>query len=123
MCPRDPNYKTNEAIEAGTIRLSKLKDFRKFFSDTAITTTHFLKKCIKVPKITIKDAVNDDGVTPARAEEIQLRQEVEPFKRGSMNFDDYNYKQYNKFLLIDPDRDENDKDALDLGDFGPQPPD
>jgi len=40
-----------------------------------------------------------------------------------MYFDDYNYKQYNKFLLIDPDRDENDEDALDLGDFIPQPPD
>ena len=38
-----------------------------------------------------------------------------------MFFDDFNYKQYNKFLLVDPDRDEND--PIDLGDFVPQPPD
>ena len=28
-----------------------LKDYRKLFVDTMITTTHFLKKCVKVPKI------------------------------------------------------------------------
>jgi len=38
-----------------------------------------------------------------------------------MHFDDYNYKLYNKFLLIDPDRDEDDPKALCLGDFKPQP--
>ena len=29
----------------------QIKDYRKLFSDTAVTTTHFLKKCIRVPKI------------------------------------------------------------------------
>ena len=44
-------------------RLTKLKDVRKFFSDTVVTTTHFLKKCIKVPKVSLKDEYNKDGVT------------------------------------------------------------
>lgn len=26
----------------------------------------------------------------------------EPFKRGSMNFEDYNYNQSNKYILVDP---------------------
>ena len=25
------------------------------------------------------------------------------FKRGAMTFDDFNYHQYNKFILVDPD--------------------
>lgn len=28
-----------------------MKDFKKLFADTAITTTLMLKKCVKVPKI------------------------------------------------------------------------
>jgi len=47
------------------------------------------------------------------------RRKIEPFKRGVMAFDDYNYSMYNKFLLIDPDRDEDDPDKVDLGDFMP----
>ena len=31
----------------------------------------------------------------------------------------YNYDIYNKFLLIDPNRDENDPDKVDLGEFVP----
>ena len=53
-CPRDPNIKTNEDMDQGLKRITKLKDGRKFFSDTVVTTTHFLKKCIKVPKVTLK---------------------------------------------------------------------
>jgi hypothetical protein len=36
-----------------------------------------------------------------------------------MNFDDYNYSMYNKFIMIDPNRDENDPKAIDLGGFVP----
>ena len=32
-------------------RIQKLKDFRTLFADTAVTTTHFLKKCVRVPKV------------------------------------------------------------------------
>jgi hypothetical protein len=37
-----------------------------------------------------------------------------------MNFDDYNYDQFNKFILVDPNRDETAEDAVDLGGFVPQ---
>jgi len=50
---------------------------------------------------------------------IVTRRKADPFKRGGMNFDDYNYSMFNKFLLIDPDRDEDDPEAIDLGDFKP----
>lgn len=117
----DPNYKTTENIEEGTARLTKLRDFRKFFSDTIITTTHLLKKCIKVPKLALKSDFEPDGITDKQYEELIRRRKIEPFKRGVMNFDDYNYSMYNKFLLIDPDRDEDDPDKIDLGDFKPTP--
>jgi hypothetical protein len=42
-CPRDPNLKTNEAIGAEQERIQKIKDYRKLFADTMITTSHFLK--------------------------------------------------------------------------------
>ena len=32
-------------------RIMQIKDYRKLFADTIVTTTHFLKKCVKVPKI------------------------------------------------------------------------
>lgn len=59
FCPRDPNLKTNSNIgmdaktnaEQELIRINKMKDFKKLFADTAITTTLLLKKCVKVPKI------------------------------------------------------------------------
>ena len=54
-CPRDPNLKTNEAIGAEQERIQKIKDYRKLFADTMITTSHFLKQCIRVPKIKKRD--------------------------------------------------------------------
>ena len=39
-----------------------------------------------------------------------------------MKFDDFNYEMYNKYILIDPERDENDPNAIDLGGFVSQPP-
>ena len=65
----DPNYKTSENMDEGTARLTKLKDFRKFFSDTIITTTHLLKKCIKVPKVELKCDNAIDGVSERQYEE------------------------------------------------------
>lgn len=40
--------------------------------------------------------------------------------RGSMTFDDYNYDVFNKYILIDPERDEQDENKVDLGGFVPQ---
>ena len=37
-----------------------------------------------------------------------------------MSFDDYNYDQFNKYILVDPNRDETAPDAVDLGGFVPQ---
>ena len=39
--------------------------------------------------------------------------------RGSMTFDDYNYDVFNKYILIDPERDEQDENKVDLGGFVP----
>jgi len=41
-----------------------LKDYRKLFVDTMITTTHFLKKCAKVPKIDEFSAVEPAKLMP-----------------------------------------------------------
>ena len=89
----------------------QIKDFRNLFTDTVVTTTHFLKKCIKVPKVHIRQLFEDPtaGVSEAEAVKIIERQGRNVFKRGSMNFEDYNYDFYNKFILIDPHK------ALDDG--------
>jgi len=50
-CPRDPNIKTSKDPEEDIDRIQKIRDFRKFFSDTMIMTTNFFKKLVKVPKI------------------------------------------------------------------------
>lgn len=71
-----------------------------------ITTTHFLKKCIKVPKIHIR-TLYDESSTGVPVKEAKLlidRQEKNVFKRGVMNFEDYNYDCYNKYILIDPNK-------------------
>ena len=49
-CPRDPNFKTFELIDEEMIRIGKITENKKLFPETAVTTTHFLKKCIKIPK-------------------------------------------------------------------------
>ena len=36
-------------------------------------------------------------------------------------FDDYNYESFNKYILIDPNRDETEEDKIDLGKFVPMP--
>ena len=48
-CPRDPNLKTGADMDAEEARIVKIQDFRKLHADTAITTTHFLKKSIMIP--------------------------------------------------------------------------
>ena len=71
-----------------------------------VTTTHFLKKCILVP---------------SRQNEQEEKYYLDnPFKRGSMKFDDFNYEVYNPYILIQEDKknqDANDeeKDAIKSG--------
>ncbi len=52
--------KTNHDPEEDLERIQRIKDFRKLFSDTMILTTHFLKRCTKVPKIKNKPS----GLSP-----------------------------------------------------------
>lgn len=93
LCPRDPNIKTNGVdLEDEFERIQRIKDYRTLFSDTMVMTTHFLKRCIKIPKV--KDELN----------ELSLEQRIlknAPFKRGAMKFEDYNYNMYNQYILVD----------------------
>ena len=47
------------------------------------------------------------------------RQKIEPFKRGSMVFEDYNYEMYNKYILVDPEFNESDSNLPMPGGFVP----
>jgi hypothetical protein len=107
-CPRDPNYKTKGQVEDEGERLKKLKDYRKLFADTVVMTTHMLKKCVKVPKLTMQTPMEPNGIPVTEYNRIIERQKVEPFKRGVMSFDDYNYDLYNQYILVDPNFNEND---------------
>jgi len=62
-CPRDPNIKTRGDPLEDNKRIQRLKDFRKLFTETMVTTTHFLKNCIKVPKLYLKSDKDPDGVS------------------------------------------------------------
>jgi len=66
-CPRDPNLKTRCDENVDFERIQKIKDFRKLFSDTAVTTTHFLKKCAKVRKVYGPDNELPRGLTDDEA--------------------------------------------------------
>ena len=55
-----------------------------------VTTTHFLKKCVLMP-------------TRQTEAEERVYQE-NPFKRGSMKFDDYNYEMFNPYILVQEEK-------------------
>lgn len=59
ICPRDPNIRTNEDPYDELERTQKIEDFRKLFADTAVTTTHLLKKCVRVPRLYPDEASPD----------------------------------------------------------------
>ena len=60
-------------------------------ADTVVTTTHFLKKCVLIPT--------------RQTEQEELTYQDNPFKRGSMKFDDYNYQVYNPYILVQEEKD------------------
>ena len=72
------------------VRINKIKDFRKLHADTIVNTTHFIQKSVMVPL-----QVDDDG------NEIEPANKNNPFMRGIMNFDDYNYNYHNHFVLVE----------------------
>ena len=110
-CPRDPNIKTRGDPVADMERVQKLKDYRVLFSDTAVTTTHFLKKCIKVRKF---DPDDHEGADEDDIEMLEYEQKEEQkknnFKRGAMMFEDYNYNMFNKYVLVNPNKEYEEED-------------
>jgi hypothetical protein len=56
-----------------------------------VMTTHFLKRCIKIPK---GDELAENSVEVRKLKNA-------PFRRGVMKFEDYNYNMYNPYILID----------------------
>ena len=143
-CPRDPNFKTFELIDEEVFRIAKITENKKLFPETAVTTTHFLKRCIKIPKKNIDEAVSNaliqanvpgkDKVNskklvkenskrflnfsqPILKRSVSMKSGMSgshkigyesehhinnnPFQRGVMSFEDYNYNQFNKYILID----------------------
>lgn len=89
-CFRDPNFKTDADLGQDQERLAKIKDFRKLHADTTINTTHFIKKAVMVPL-----DLDEEG-QPQSPDNQQ-----HPFMRGIMNFDDYNYKSFNDYVLVE----------------------
>ena len=98
-CPRDPNFVTGSDPDQEIQRLRKIRDFRKLYADTVVQTTHFLKKSIMIPLVS-----DEDGVVKEPHNNI-----YHPFMRGVMEFDDYNYKLYNPYLLLKEPVDPNEK--------------
>jgi hypothetical protein len=56
--------------------------------------------------IPIEDAVKEQGaegiVSGVQFGDADRRSQSLPFKRGIMNFDDFNYNAYNKHVLVKP---------------------
>ena len=104
-CPRDPNIKTKGDPVLDMERVQKLKDYRVLFSDTSVTTTHFLKKCIKVKKFDPDNHEEaDDEEIERLAYELKEGNKINKFARGAMHFEDYNYNQINKYVLVNPNK-------------------
>ena len=80
-------------------RIQKMKDFRKLYADSIVQTTHLLKKSVMIP---IKH--DDEG----NLEEVAHA--YNPFMRGVMEFDDFNYAVHNPYVLVeDPNKTANYK--------------
>lgn len=78
-CPQDPNFKTQHLdIDSEDERLKKLQKFKPLVNP--IQTAHFLKKCV---------IMSSDEEHPQR-----------PFKRGAMQFEDFNYAVFNPHILV-----------------------
>jgi hypothetical protein len=104
-CPRDPNLRSrgdSEMINGDYQRILKIKENKKFFVDTAVTTTHFLKKCIKVRKFEeiTGEANAQGGLTRVQILQKYKDYEANKFQRGAMMFEDFNYHQFNKYILL-----------------------
>lgn len=72
-------------------RISRITGYKKLHADTVVQTTHFIKKSVMVPC-----EEDDDG------NQLEIvGNSKHPFMRGIMRFDDYNYNQFNEYVLIE----------------------
>ena len=96
-CNNDPNFKTAAIdIEVDVKRIKSISELKKTSADTLIRTTHFIKKSVMVP------------ITMTSSDELQQPKKImQPFMRGIMTFDDYNYKSLNEYVLIEEPSDPN----------------
>ena len=67
---------------------------------------------MRVPKVEQKGGSNDEGLSEAEYIKIKETYAREAFKRGAMNFEDYNYKVYNPYILVQEPKAEDRKKAL-----------
>ena len=74
----------------------KSMEQKRGFSDTLVQTTHLLKKCVLVP--------NSDNQKKTQTS----------FKRGVMDFEDFNYSLYNQYILVEKKSDESDNEDINL---------
>lgn len=77
-CPRDPNIKTSKDPNEEFNRVIKAKNFRKLLSDSLQMTSKFFRGLIR---------------------KSEKEEELHPFSKGSLAFDDYSYRFYNNNLL------------------------
>jgi hypothetical protein len=68
-------------VAAEELRLLALQDYRKLYADTVVQTTHMLKRSVMIPLKT-----DEEGKVSEDVKNVN-----NPFMRGVMEFDDYNY--------------------------------
>lgn len=105
-CHRDPNFKTKLDPKEEAERIMEIKESKTIFAETVIRTTHFLKKCAKVAKVYEHELEKPEQQAKAT---LQLLKNENVFNRGAMHFEDYNYDHFNKHILIDPNKEDDDE--------------
>lgn len=84
QCPKDPNFKTKSNQDNEDKRVMRIFLDKRGIADTAVQTTHLLKKCFLVQN---KDLKQSQLINSS-------------FKRGAMQFEDFNYAMFNPYILI-----------------------
>ena len=84
-------------MEKDCKRLERIKEFKKKFAETQVTTTHMLKTFTKVPYV--HDKYDNHGHKIEGTDQLVERQSKDVFRRGIMSFDDVNYEMYNKYIF------------------------
>jgi hypothetical protein len=105
QCMHDPNLRTMPPdIDEDEIRLYNASNFRKMHVDSVVSTTHFFKKAVMLPQDLENESDGDNqvkGTANGKQNKKGPREVQQPFVRGIMQFDDYNYKAFNPYVLIE----------------------